>query len=202
LSIFEVEQCTISTEPQAAGAGGGNAQTWVGPEWAGIELDAEPRQEIPSTAAAPETPQRAKPAAAAWAPALAPMNQRILAAMVDFSLAAAALLAVGLIASMNLKVLPSAREIVLGSVMALLFIGALYQAFFFALFGATPGMKYARLELRTFAGEVPALGSKCIRAATFLVSLLPMGLGAVSAIFDEQHLAWHDRLSGTYLRKA
>jgi uncharacterized RDD family membrane protein YckC len=201
LSIFEVEQCTISTEPQAAGAGGGNPHTWVGPEWAGIELGPELRQEIASTAAAPPTPQREKPAVETWSLALAPMNQRILAGIVDFSLATAALLAVGLLASMNAKALPSAREIELGSVMALLIVGALYQAFFFALFGATPGMKYAHLELSTFAGKEPALAPRCIRAAALPLSLLPMGLGVVSALFDERHLTWYDRMSGTYLRK-
>jgi len=29
-----------------------------------------------------------------------------------------------------------------------------------------------------------------------------MGLGAALALFDDQQLCWHDRLSGTYLRKA
>ena len=129
------------------------------------------------------------------------MNRRILAAIVDFSLAMAALLAVGLVASMNLKALPSAREIELGSVMALLLIGGLYQAFFFALFGATPGMKYAHLELSTLAGNVPALEQRLMRALAFPLSLLPIGLGVVSAIFDEQRISWHDRLSETYLRK-
>jgi uncharacterized RDD family membrane protein YckC len=33
------------------------------------------------------------------------------------------------------------------------------------------------------------------------LSLLPVGLGAAWAIFDEEHLTWHDRLSGTYARK-
>jgi hypothetical protein len=28
-----------------------------------------------------------------------------------------------------------------------------------------------------------------------------MGLGLAWAIFDENHLCWHDRLSQTYLRK-
>jgi hypothetical protein len=37
--------------------------------------------------------------------------------------------------------------------------------------------------------------------AALLVSVAPMGLGAAWAVFDEQHLCWHDRLSGTYVRK-
>jgi hypothetical protein len=34
-----------------------------------------------------------------------------------------------------------------------------------------------------------------------LLSVLPLGLGVMWSIFDEDHLSWHDRLSGTYLRK-
>jgi uncharacterized RDD family membrane protein YckC len=34
-----------------------------------------------------------------------------------------------------------------------------------------------------------------------ILSLLPVGLGVAWAIFDEDHLTWHDRLSGTYLRR-
>jgi uncharacterized RDD family membrane protein YckC len=202
LSIFELEQCPISIEPQAAGAPAeANTRTWVGPEWSGIELDEEPRQEIASQAAAHAREKAAEPATAALALELAPMNLRFLAAIVDFSLALGAFLTAGLVASMHVEALPSVKEMVLGSVMALALIGALYLAFFFALFGATPGMKYANLRLCTLAGGKPAFAQRCIRAAAFLPSLLPMGLGAISAIFAEHHLTWHDRMSGTYLRK-
>jgi uncharacterized RDD family membrane protein YckC len=201
LSIFEVEQCTISTEPQAAGAAEGNSHTWVGPEWSGIELDPEPRQEMASPAVAPAEQQSAKPAATRLTLTPAPINQRILSAIIDSSLATAAFLAVGLVSTMNAQALPSTREIELGSVMALLLTGALYQAFFFTLFGATPGMKYARLKLSNFAGREPALAQRLIRAAAVPLSLLPLGVGIMSTIFDEQHLTWHDRMSGTYLRK-
>ena len=34
-----------------------------------------------------------------------------------------------------------------------------------------------------------------------LLSVLPAGLGLAWALFDENHLCWHDRLSQTYLRK-
>jgi hypothetical protein len=34
-----------------------------------------------------------------------------------------------------------------------------------------------------------------------ILSLLPVGLGVALALFDDQQLCWHDRLSGTYLRK-
>jgi hypothetical protein len=34
-----------------------------------------------------------------------------------------------------------------------------------------------------------------------MLSVAPIGLGVMWAIFDEDHLSWHDRLSQTYLRK-
>jgi uncharacterized RDD family membrane protein YckC len=34
-----------------------------------------------------------------------------------------------------------------------------------------------------------------------LLSLLPLGLGVAWALFDDDRLSWHDRLSKTYLRR-
>jgi uncharacterized RDD family membrane protein YckC len=33
-----------------------------------------------------------------------------------------------------------------------------------------------------------------------LLSALPLGLGLLWAVFDEDRLGWHDRISGTYQR--
>lgn len=200
LSIFEVDPFSICTEPSAASTmAEANAAIWAGPKWSGIELDEEPREEIASLAAS--AVEREEPVAAATVFALAAMNQRIMAAVVDFSLITGAFLAAALVASANVKALPTLKQMELGSVVALALIGALYLAFFFILARATPGMKYARLEMCTFAGRKPTLVERCGRMAALFVSLTPMGLGAVMALFDEQHLCWHDRLSGTYLRK-
>jgi hypothetical protein len=39
------------------------------------------------------------------------------------------------------------------------------------------------------------------RLGAMAVSLLPVGLGLVWSVFDEDHLSWHDRISRTYLRR-
>ncbi|HEY1902244.1 MAG TPA: RDD family protein [Terracidiphilus sp.] len=200
LSIFEVDPFSICTEPSAASTmAEANAAIWAGPQWSGIELDEEPLEEI----AAPAAPavEREALAAAVMAFPLAPMNQRIMAVVVDFSLITGAFLAAALVAAANVKVLPTLKQMELGSAVALALIGALYLAFFFILARATPGMKYARLEICTFAGKKPTLVERCGRMVALLVSLAPLGLGAAMALFDEQHLCWHDRLSGTYLRR-
>jgi hypothetical protein len=214
LSIFEVDPGAISIDPDApvvpvasvvtaepfASATAGTGQ-WAVPVWSGIELDAEPMEEIAAPAVEPATVERTEPSLAVAALELAPMHQRVLAAVVDLSLISAAFLASGFLASTYARVLPPIREIEIGSAVALCLIAVLYQAVFFTLARATPGMKYARLELRSFADRRPARAQRCARMAALLLSLLPAGLGVLWAIFDEQHLCWHDRLSKTYPHK-
>jgi len=206
LSIFEVEQSAISTEPEAASsATEAGRHTWASPGWPGIELDAEPEREIEheiGTRAEPPTRVgRAEPASAAVALEVAPVNLRLMSAVLDFSLIMAGFLTAVVVAAKNVSVLPPVKELELRSVLALVVTGMLYQAFFFTLSRATPGMKYAGLELCTFDGERPGAGQRWMRAAASVLSLLPLGLGVVAAIFAEHNLCWHDRVSGTYLRK-
>jgi uncharacterized RDD family membrane protein YckC len=202
LSIFEVEPWTISTEPAASGAAteAGTA-VWTGPKWSGIELEEETREEVARPAAEPAQVPVAAPVVEDAELRLAPMNQRIMAAVVDFSLITGVFLTAALVAAVDLRVLPSIREIELGSVVAMALIGVSYLAIFFILGRGTPGMKYARLEISTFAGSKPTVVERCGRMAAMVVSLAPAGLGAAMAIFDEQHLGWHDRWSKTYLRR-
>jgi len=200
LSIFEVAPWTISTEPAASGAAAeAGTAAWAGPRWSGIELDEEPPEEMASPTGGPAEAQWPEPVAAGLEPAS--MNRRMMAAVVDFSLVTGAFLAAALVASANLRVLPPIKEIELGSVAAEALIGVFYLAFFFFLARGTPGMKYARLEICTLAGRKPTFEQRCGRMAAMVLSLAPAGLGAVMAIFDEQQLSWHDRLSGTYLRR-
>jgi hypothetical protein len=201
LSIFEVDPGSISIDVPS-GAAAAIATTVIGPRWSGIELDEEPRQEERADPA-PEAAAQAQPAAApVFLIEAAPVHQRLMAAVVDFSLISASVLASALAASSYAKTLPPIKEIEIGSVAAMALIAVLYQVVFFTLARATPGMKYARLELRTFAGQKPARAQRSARMAGLLLSLLPAGLGVLWSLFDEQHLCWHDRLSKTYPRKA
>ena len=89
----------------------------------------------------------------------------------------------------------------LGAALALLAIGAAYQAFFFTLARATPGMRYAGIGLSTLDGFIPSRAQRCRRLMALPLSVLPVGLGLAWALFDDNRLTWHDRLSRTYLRK-
>jgi uncharacterized RDD family membrane protein YckC len=108
---------------------------------------------------------------------------------------------VAILVASRMSGVPGLRAMEIGTSAALLLGGALYMALFFAFARATPGMRYARLRLCTFEGTVPTRAQRNARLVGLLLSALPMGLGLAWAIFDEDHLAWHDRLSHTYLRR-
>jgi uncharacterized RDD family membrane protein YckC len=203
LSIFEVDPGTISFEPSAAGAAAeAGTATWVGPDWSGIELDEEPLEELVSPAPAAAVIEKAEPAPVAMPVQTAAVNRRLLAALVDFSLITGSFLASAMVASANGMTLHSMKVAELGSAIALPIVGVLYLAFFFTFAKVTPGMKYASLEICTYAGDKSTRFQRLSRIPALLLSLAPIGLGAAWAIFDEQHLCWHDRLSGTYIRRA
>jgi hypothetical protein len=124
-----------------------------------------------------------------------------MAAVVDGALIVGAFMAAAAAIAGHIKAMPSIKEMELISAFALAAIAVLYYAIFFTLAEGTPGMKYARLSLCTFDDELPTRAQKRSRLAALLLSLLPVGLGVAWAIFDEEHLSWHDRLSRTYLRR-
>jgi uncharacterized RDD family membrane protein YckC len=123
-----------------------------------------------------------------------------MAVLVDAALAAALCLAAAIPATHALRVFPGLRAVEIGAGVAIAAAAALYQALFLTLAAATPGMKYAGLRLSTFSGQVPTRTERCTRLTALLLSVLPVGIGIVWAIFDEDRLCWHDRLSLTYLR--
>jgi uncharacterized RDD family membrane protein YckC len=119
----------------------------------------------------------------------------------DATLIVAAFLAVAMLIVANARALPGPRAIELAAALAVLAIGAAYQALFLTLARATPGMMYAGIGLSTIEGDSPSRAQRCRRLMALPLSVFPVGLGLVWALFDESHLTWHDRLSGTYLRK-
>jgi uncharacterized RDD family membrane protein YckC len=124
-----------------------------------------------------------------------------MAAVVDGALITGAFLAAAMVAATHVHQMPALKVIEIGSALALLAIGALYNALFLTLAEGTPGMKYAHISLCTFEDESPSGFQRRKRLVALILSLLPVGLGVAWAIFDEDHLTWHDRLSGTYLRR-
>jgi len=206
LSIFEVDPDSISVEPSAAAAVDmASAPSWAGPEWSGIELDAQPRREFLEQAPAESLAERKLrlDQALEWDQnvQIAPMSLRLMAGLVNGSLVTGAFLLVAMVVASQVKVLPSLRGIEAASAVMLAVIAALYHGLFHAFAKGTPGMQYAGVSLCTFDGKKPTRAQRVGRLAAMLVSVVPIGLGVMWAIFDEDRLSWHDRLSQTYLRK-
>jgi uncharacterized RDD family membrane protein YckC len=109
--------------------------------------------------------------------------------------------AAAMLAAYNVSELPGLRAVAFCAGLALLAIGVAYHMCFMTLARATPGMRYAGIELNTFSGYSTSRWQRWSRLLALILSVLPLGLGLVWALFDDGHLAWHDRLSKTYLRK-
>jgi uncharacterized RDD family membrane protein YckC len=104
-----------------------------------------------------------------------------------------------LIAS-NVDSLPGKHAFEVCAVLAVLGFAALYEWFFLTYAKTTPGMRYAQLSLCTFDEQMLTRGQVNGRLKAMLISVLPVGLGMLWSLFDEDQMSWHDRLSKTYLR--
>jgi uncharacterized RDD family membrane protein YckC len=79
------------------------------------------------------------------------------------------------------------------------FVYLQYFGLFTIFGGTTPGMMISGLQVATFAGELPTLRHLLLRATGYMLSVGTLFLGFLWALWDEDSLTWHDRLSGTYL---
>jgi len=75
-----------------------------------------------------------------------------------------------------------------------------YQMLFFTFSDATPGMRYARIGLCTFADDNPTRKAMRRRIGAKLIAACPLGLGIAWAMLDSERLGWHDRMSRMYPR--
>jgi uncharacterized RDD family membrane protein YckC len=183
LRIFEVEASAVSIEPMMESAL---------PVWHNIRLDAH---------AEPRTAEHADAQISFALPLhVAPASQRLMAAAVDACCVVTALLVAIAAAAYTSPVLPTGI-LAVGAAAATLFLFALlYQVLFFSLSGVTPGMRYARIALCTFADENPTRSAMRRRIFALLLAGAPAGLGLVWACMDEEKLGWHDRISRMYPR--
>jgi len=77
---------------------------------------------------------------------------------------------------------------------------------YFSLFtifgGTTPGMMMRGLQVVSFSGEPPTPRQMLLRSTGYLLSAGTVFLGFLWAMWDEDELTWHDRLSRTHLSAA
>jgi uncharacterized RDD family membrane protein YckC len=79
------------------------------------------------------------------------------------------------------------------------FVYLQYFGLFTIFGGTTPGMMVRGLQVASFSGDVPTPRQFLVRAAGYLLSAGTVFLGFLWALWDEDALTWHDRLSHTYL---
>jgi uncharacterized RDD family membrane protein YckC/ribosomal protein L40E len=99
-------------------------------------------------------------------------------------------------------------QLTLSKMSAAVYLVALSVVYFqyfalFTVFGATtPGMMFRGLQVMSFSGDVPTPRQMLLRSAGYMLSAATGFVGFLWALWDEDQLTWHDRLSKTYLSSA
>lgn len=190
LSIFEVDPGAVSVTPEVEPVAAPESPAYVGPEWSGIQLGAHP-EELSAPAVAIEEKK----------PDVATLGRRLMTYVVDGSVITAGFFGIAVSAFSHMAHVPAPRTAEMIVAAGLVLTGLLYNALFFSFGLSTPGMYYAGIALSTFDDDMARAAQTRRRFGAMLLSLAPFGLGLVWAMFDDDHLSWHDRMSGTYLRK-
>jgi uncharacterized RDD family membrane protein YckC len=194
LRIFEVEAAQISTAPAAES---------VAPEWSSILLAAHPVSAVVEVPEAPFQP--------VLSPQTAPYSLRLMAAIVDGCVITAALLAFAAVFAFTVGKLSgpvtastgthiTLQTAAITAAVTFTVFTLLYQLLFFTLSEATPGMRYARIALCTFADDNPTRRAMRRRIFATVLAACPLGIGFLWAWLDEDGLGWHDRISRMYQR--
>jgi uncharacterized RDD family membrane protein YckC len=203
LRIFEVEQETISTRPEVEP---------VLPGWSSIRLDSD-RNIAASTGsfwgdAQPMNPQStpsfrqeaSSPAAFELPLQTASLEDRLMAGIVDLAMVFGGFLVFVFVFVACTTHPPTGKPAMVGAAVALFAFAMIYQLLFFSFGADTPGMRYAKIALCTFDDENPTRKAMQRRIGALLLSASPLGLGVLWALFDDDRLGWHDRISRTYQR--
>jgi uncharacterized RDD family membrane protein YckC len=74
-----------------------------------------------------------------------------------------------------------------------------YFALFTVFGGTTPGMMMRGLHVVSFSGETPGPRQMLWRSLGYMISAGTFFMGFLWALWDEDGLTWHDRMSRTYL---
>lgn len=75
----------------------------------------------------------------------------------------------------------------------------LYDFFFIALRGSTPGLQLIKARIIDTSGAPPHWARAALRASAWLLSVFLLFLGLLWVAFDREKRGLHDRLAGTYV---
>jgi uncharacterized RDD family membrane protein YckC len=133
-------------------------------------------------------------------PRPAPMQQRLVAGIVDVGIVFVATGAFALTFLEVAEAMPRSSMTMVCMLAAGGIFWLLFQYIFLVYRRATPGMNFAQLELCTFEGKATTMFERQCRAAASALSGFSIGLGYFWALVDEDRVGWHDRISRTHVR--
>jgi hypothetical protein len=129
----------------------------------------------------------------------APLGLRLIAALVDGLIIAAASTLFGFIFWKVAAVRPPQVQILgLATGIPWLF-WAFYQYLLIVYSASTPGLRAAGLELARFDGSLTSRSLRRWRVLASYLSALSLGMGYAWVFLDEDALCWQDRITHTYL---
>jgi uncharacterized RDD family membrane protein YckC len=129
----------------------------------------------------------------------APLARRILSALIDDLILAAACALFGFIFWKFAAIQPPRFQMLgLAAGLASIFWAA-YQYLLMVYAGTTPGLRLARLELTRFDGSPAGRRLRRWRVLASYLSAISLGMGYGWVFLDEDSLCWHDRITHTYL---
>lgn len=170
------------------------------PDWNAIRLDEEPATAHASFFDAIEVTPEASSLLLDPPIYTANLEDRLMAAIVDICIVGVGFLMFVAAFAACTPHIPTGKIALLGASGALLTLFVVYQHLFLSFAGSTPGMRYAKIALCTFDDENPTRQAMRSRTGFLLLSALPLGLGFLWSLFDEDRLGWHDRITRTYQR--
>jgi uncharacterized RDD family membrane protein YckC len=158
------------------------------PPLAGIALQAEPEEEEEPLPPALELPLQ-----------VAPLRRRCAAALIDGLLVALASVLFAIITCEFVTDVVLTKPLLGLALLAPVLFWAVYNYLFLVHGGATPGMTLLQLRLSTFQGDRASWRVRRWRALVMVLSGASLGFGFLWALFDQDMLCWHDRMTRTYL---
>jgi len=85
-------------------------------------------------------------------------------------------------------------SIITASCLSFLFLPMLWH-----MVGSSPGKAVVGLRIVRADGRRPSLLQATLRLLGYWISGIPLFLGFVWWLFDDDHQAWHDKLAGTFV---
>jgi len=148
----------------------------------------------------PDLPQPHQPLFDLFPLHVASIEDRLIAGIVDVALVLIAFLLFVFVFVACTSHPPVGKSALIFAGIALGSFFLLYQWLFFTYADSTPGMRYAKIALCTFDDENPARKTLHWRVGALILSAMPLGLGFLWALLDDDRLGWHDRITRTYQR--